>query len=118
MAARLDLVIDKGSTFERVFTWNTKNPTTGALEPVDLTGYSVRAQMREDYDSPEPFINLTVGNGLSIVENEGKITLTIPATLSSNLIEETGKWDLEVASGTYVKRLLEGRVKLRPEVTK
>lgn len=118
MAARLDLTIDKGSTFERVFTWNVRDPATGALTPVDLTGYSVRAMVREDYDSPEPFINLTIGNGLAVVPDEGKIILTIPATQSAALVEDTGRWDLEVAQGTFVKRLLEGRVKLRPEVTK
>lgn len=118
MAAKLDLTIDKGSTFERVFTWNTKNPTTGALVPVGLAGYSARAMIREEYDSPQPFLSLTIGNGIEIDSINNTITISISAQQSSAIIQESGKWDLEVFTGSYVKRLLEGKVKLRPEVTR
>ena len=118
MAATLDLIIDKGSTFERVFTWKTKDPTTGVEVPVDLTGYSARAMMREEFDSPQPFLSLTLGNGITMDDNAGKITLIVTAAQSAALTQELGRWDLEVFTGDYVKRLLEGKVKIRPEVTR
>lgn len=118
MAARLDLTIEKGSTFERVFTWKTKNPTTGALTPVDLSGYNARAMMREDYDSPEPFVSLSTGNGIEINLDTNEITLTIPATTTTSILAERGYWDLEMVTGETVIRLLEGRVKIKPEVTR
>lgn len=118
MAARLDLIIEKGSTFERVFTWKTKNPTTGALTPVDLSGYSARAMMREEYDSPQPFISLTTGNGISIDLDTNEITLTISATTTASIIADRGYWDLEMVTGQTVIRLLEGKVKIKPEVTR
>lgn len=118
MAARLDLIIEKGSTFERVFTWKTKNPNTGALEPVNLSGYGARAMMREEYDSPQPFISLTVGSGITITSATGEIAITITAEQSASILPDRGVWDIEVYSGDTVYRLLEGKVKLKPEVTR
>lgn len=118
MAARLDLTIDKGSTFERVFTWKTKDPTTGALIPVDLSGYSARAMMREEYDSAQPFISLTTGNGININIDTNEVTLSIPATTTASIVVDRGYWDLEMVTGQTVIRLLEGKVRLKPEVTR
>jgi len=118
MAARLDLTIEKGSTFERVFTWKTKNPDTGVLEPVNLSGYSARAMMREEYDSAEPFISLTTGNGIVLTPLTGEIKITVTAEQSAALLAERGVWDIEVYTGTIVYRLLEGKVKIKPEVTR
>ena len=120
MSARLDLIIEKGSTFKRTFTWKARNQETGQLEIVNLTGYSARSMMREEYDSPQPFISLTVGNGLVLVPETGEIQMTITAEQSAPILAERGVWDLEVftISGEVVYRLLEGKVKLKPEVTK
>ena len=118
MAARLDLTIEKGSTFERVFTWKTRNPTTGVLEPVNLAGYGARAMMREEYDSPTPFVSLTVGNGLTLTEATGEISLVVTSAQTTAILAERGVWDIELFSGDTVYRLLEGKVKLKPEVTR
>lgn len=120
-AGRLDLTIEKGSTFERVFTWRTKNPTTNQLEDVNLTGYGARAMVKETYEDLVPLIDLaTSGIGLEILDppTSGKIKLSIPATVSSAVFASYGVWDLEVFNGDYVTRLLEGRVTFREEVTK
>lgn len=121
MAGRLDLVINKGSTFERVFTWQTRDTTTGATTAVDLTDFRARMMMREEIDSPTPFLTLTSENGMIALGGEdGTITVTIPATESTALNVERGVWDIELYSilTDYVIRLLEGKVKLTPEVTR
>lgn len=119
MAARLDLIIEKGSTFSKVFIWKTKDSQSGQLTPVDLTGYKARLQVREDYDSLVVLFNLTTENNLILIEPLlGKITINIPADYSSLVTTSYGVWDIELYQDTYVERLLEGRVKLTPEVTR
>jgi hypothetical protein len=120
MAGKLDLVIEKGSTFERVFTWYTVDTATGTRTVVDLTGYSARSMFREQIEDPEPFLSLTTeNNGIELVGSEGKVIIRIPADVSTAIAPESGVWDLEVYQGTeYVIRLVEGRVKLKPEVTR
>ena len=51
------------------------------------------------------------------IPESGSIGLTISAASSSNFTFEEAKYDLEMVSGSYVTRLLEGKVKLRKEVT-
>ena len=120
MSARLDLIIEKGSTFKRTFTWKARNQETGQLEVVNLAGYSVRSMMREEYDSPQPFLSLTLNNGLTITSETGEIQMTITPEQTAQILPERGVWDLEVFtnSDTVVYRLLEGKVKLKPEVTR
>lgn len=119
MAARLDLTIEKGSTFERVFTWKTKDPVTGNLTVVDLSGYTARAMMREDYDSAQPFISLSTDDSSIVIDlNTNEVRLTIPANITTGIQVDRGYWDLEMVSGVTVIRLLEGKVKIKPEVTR
>lgn len=122
MAAKLNLTIDKGSTFQRKFTWSTKDTATNVVTPVDLTEFSAFLQIREEYDSPVALISLTSDNnqGITLTGSEGIIEIEITADQSSNIIVESGVWDLELHSNStdYVKRLLEGRVKFRPEATR
>ena len=121
MAGKLDLTIEKGSTFERVFTWQTKDTETGQLTPVNLAGYKARCMFREVIDDPVPFLTLTTENGRIIIEDlTGIIRFNIPADVSAAVIPERGVWDLELytSDGAFVIRLLEGKVKLKPEVTR
>ncbi len=118
MAGKLDLVIDKGSTFEKELTWSTL--VNNVSTPVNLTGMSVRAMFREEMDSPSPFLTLTTENGgIELTEPlAGKSKLRVSATASAALVPISGVWDIEFVSGETVVRLLEGKVKLKPEVTR
>ena len=121
MAGKLDLTIEKGSTFERVFTWKTKDTETGQLTPVNLAGYKARCMFREVIEDAIPFLTLTTENGRILIEDlTGIIRLNIPAEMSTSVIPERGVWDLELYTPdeTFVIRLLEGKVKLKPEVTR
>lgn len=119
-AGRLDLLIEKGSTFRKTLTWKTRDLETGEETPVDLTSYSARAQFRETHESPVPFFDLSQENGgIELNTSTGEITLFIPAEVSTPVVYSSGVWDLEVFQGTdTVIRLVQGKVKLTPEVTR
>lgn len=117
-AGKLNLTIEKGATFTRVLTWSTRDETTGITTPVDLTGYTARSQFREEIDSSTAFISLTSTSGIALGGATGTITLTISAATTAALIPESGVWDLELVSGDIVTRLVEGKVRLIPEVTR
>lgn len=120
MAGRLDLIIEKGATFTKKFQWLTTDEATGVKTPVDLTGFTAEAMFREEIDSPIPFLTLTTADGsieLPVTE-PGTIIFHVPPIISSAIVANGGIWDLELTSGTVVTRLLEGKVKLKPEVTR
>lgn len=114
--ARYDLDIVQGQTFHREILWKNPDGT-----PVNMTGFTARLQIREDYASPRPIITLTSSPvaGLTITALLGKIVLDITAAQSSVFQIRRGVYDLEIdqGGGTF-KRLLEGRVDISPEVTR
>jgi hypothetical protein len=119
-AAKYNMTIEKGSTFNPVFTW--KN-AAGVL--MDLTGYKARMQIRSDIDATIKLVDLsTEHNPPEIVLGgaAGTIAITIPAALTTTLPGDDGVYDLEVYYGTVpnevVTRLLEGKVKFSAEVTR
>ncbi len=125
LAGKYNFVIQQGTTVDFEIQWNDING-----DPIDLTPYSARMQIRSDYgssgtlfasltstlDSDGTGLNLSGSNSAKIPES-GSIGLTISAASSSNFTFEEAKYDLEMVSGSYVTRLLEGKVKLRKEVT-
>jgi len=123
MAGRLDLEINKGATYVKSFIWETKDTNTGVTTPVDLTEFSARMQAREEFDSPVAFLNLNSdpGGGIELGGLPGEIKVTVLPSTSSVLVQEGGVYDLELFhtnNPEYVVRLLEGKIKLRPEVTR
>lgn len=117
-AGKLNLTVEKGATYTQTFTYSTKDPDTLVVTPVDLTGYTARAQFREEIDSATPFVSLDTTSGIVLGGALGTITLSISAADTAALLPTSGVWDLELVSGTVVTRLLEGKVKLKPEVTR
>lgn len=124
-AGRYDLVIEKGATFSRIFTWkipSATNPTS--CPPLNLTGYTARAQIRATVAAADPpAIDLTSSPAAGLVLGgvAGTITMTITAAQTSalTLTNNVGVWDIELtAPDSSVVRLLEGSVELRPDVTR
>ena len=113
-AGILNIVIEQGATFQRVFTW------TISAAAVNLTGYTARMQVRADYDT-DPIVSLTsaTGGGITLGGSAGTITVLISATVTAALTAGTYIYDLELesADGT-VTRLLKGQATVDPEVTK
>jgi hypothetical protein len=123
-AGRYNLLIEQGATFEVELQYKDSNGVV-----VDLTGYSGRLQIRPSIGSPTAYLCLSSslqpdGTGLnfsgsngSTPPTSGSIGVYISAATSSMLTFNTGVYDLEIASGSFVTRLLQGNVQLSKEVT-
>lgn len=120
---KLNLTIYQGATFCRPITWSTQE-AGGPESPVDLTGYEVRMHIRERLDSPEVLLELTTDNGRIVITDAtaGAFELRLTAEETEALDWRTGVYDLEMVAPdgppATVVRLLEGRVKVVPEVTR
>ena len=126
-AGRYSFTIEQGATldFELAYKDSSNNP-------IDLTGYQGRMQIRPSAGSDTIYITLSSsladdGTGLNFSGSNGINPLTsgtlgifISANSSSQLNFNEAVYDLEIATGsTYpiVTRILEGQVKLDKNVT-
>jgi hypothetical protein len=115
MVAKLGLTIHQGSDFSRVLSL-----TNNLGDPIDLTGYVFRSQARLEYPSPLAF-SFTFSIRNQSIE-PGIVDMTLSAA-NSSLIPLTRAteylYDVEfIDAGGATKRLLEGKIKLYPEVTR
>lgn len=113
MVTFMDLEILQGSTFQKEFEY-----TDSAGDPVDLTGYTARMQIRSTYDKPILLELTTESANIILGTTTGVISLYVSATDTELLNFSKAKYDLELISGEYVYRVLEGSVKLSKEITK
>lgn len=114
IAGTYKITCDQGATFERVFTIKDGNG-----DPLNLTGYTARMQVRPEIDSDEVLVELTTQNGrIALGGAEGTIALSLDAATTAE-IDKDGVYDLEIISaGGEVHRVLKGRFVLDPEVTR
>jgi hypothetical protein len=115
----LKLKLKQGTAYTIVLTYKPGGT------PADLTGYTARAQIREDDDSTTAALSFTSATGGGITfdadRTTGKIYLRIKATQTSPLTITGGKWDLELvpASGEDdAFAIVEGAVTITREVTR
>lgn len=111
---KCNLRINQGATFAKKFVWSV-----GGV-PADLTGWAARMQIRLEHDSKESLANLTTENdGITIEPLEGRFDLFLSAEQTAELNFDEAVYDIELVSPTgYVGRIIEGKVKLSPEVTR
>jgi len=124
-AGRYSFTIEQGSTLNLELQYKDANGN-----PIDLTNYSGQMQIRPSITSPTVYITLSSslqadGTGLNFSGSNGttpptsgSIGVYISAASSSMLNFDTGVYDLEIASGSFVSRILEGQVKLSLNVTR
>lgn len=100
------------------WTWQVEmtNPDDTKM---NLTGYSVRGQLRRTFDSSTVDLDLTTGSMISISDAaNGVISLNVPAATTANLTG-TYKWDVELVSGGgLVYRIIQGEITVSREVTR
>jgi len=124
-AGKYSFVIEQGATTDFEVQYKDSTGT-----PVNLANYSARMQIRSDYGSSGTlYANLSSslfsdGTGLNLSGSSGtnplssgSIGIFISAATSSNFTFGEARYDLELVSGSYVTRLLEGKVKLSKNVT-
>jgi hypothetical protein len=126
-AAKYPFTIEQGVTTILEFQYKDENEN-----PINLTGYSGRMQIKSDYADNAPTTYATFssslnpdGTGLNFSGSNGatpptsgSIGLYISAATSSAFTFESAKYDLEIYSGSLVTRLVEGTIKLSKEVTR
>jgi hypothetical protein len=109
----VDFVCPQGATFKRSLTLRIGH------RPMNLSGYTARMQVRESYDSPAYLVSLTTGNGITLGGSSGTIDLRISDVDTSNIRSGTYVYDLEIVSpDSDVMRLIQGKFKVTPEVTR
>jgi hypothetical protein len=116
-AGVLNLLALQGSTFSRTLTWQIDG------QPVNLTGYQARMQIRTVPANIKParlLLNLTTtsNRGLVLDHENGGVTISISAADTSTLPAGSHVYDLELVSGDYVQRLVQGKFDVSAEVTK
>jgi hypothetical protein len=114
MALQQNLTVDQGS----LFTWDFLLRTDQTLI-FDLTNYNVRGQVRKTYDSTTALLNPTFEVSVAL----GRITMTILPEDTSEIVfsgeELECVYDIEIYdAGTDVKRIVEGTIIIRREVTR
>lgn len=89
-------------------------------EPVDLTGYTARMQIREKLDSTTFIKELTTENGGIIIDNTAKtITLYISAADTALLTILSSVYSLELIDALgKVSQIISGNISLIKEVTR
>ena len=130
-AGKYDFTIEQGATVDFAVQYKDSGSN-----PIDLSGYQARMQLRPTLGSSTIYITLSsslgpCGTGLklsgsgghsaSTPPSSGSIGVFISAMSSSQLTFTSALYDLEIASGSgncaVVTRLLEGVVTLSKNVT-
>lgn len=130
-AGTYSFIIEKGATTEFRIEYKDSNSN-----PIDLTYYHARMHIRPSPTSTIVYVNLSSSlwsdlTGLSLTpysasiqlpKSSGSIGIYISAASSSLILSEEAYYDLELVSGSsandYVIRLMEGRIKVKKNVTR
>jgi len=120
-AGKHNFLCEQGATFDPVITWRQAANEDGTPgDPVDVTGYIARMQVRPTIASATVTISLTTENDrITLGGVNGEISLLIEDEDTADLVPGSYKYDLELESaGGTVTRLLKGNFKVDPEVTR
>ena len=125
IAGKYNFFIEQGATTDFEIQWKDSNG-----EPIDLSPWQARMQIRSDYGSAGTLhasLSSSLesdGTGLNLLGSDsaksltsGSIGVIISAAKTADFDFGEAKYDLEMVSGSYVTRLLEGKIKLRKNVT-
>lgn len=123
-AGRYNLIIEQGATYNLEIQYKSS-----AGYALDLTGYHGCMHIRPSVGSDTIYLDLSSslepdGTGLNFSGSTGEkdpasgsIAIYISSATSSLLDFSDAVYDLEIYSGSFTARLIEGRVRLSKEVT-
>lgn len=115
-AGTYDVVCDAGSTLRLRLIYKDNES-----QPIDLTGYAARLQVRHRPSSEDAILALdtTEGGGITVGGSNGEISIVVPAATTAGLPAGRHVYDLEIElPGGDTTRLIGGYFKVRPEVTR
>jgi hypothetical protein len=106
----INLKLEQGANFSRVFDIVVDDPDTG--DPISLTGFQGNMQARS-----EPGDELLVEFDVSIDVTGRRAIATFAAVDSELMTWSSGVYDLVISSGSDVYRIAEGNISLSKQVT-
>ena len=115
MSAKYCFTIDQGTDLRVPFVLKNADGTL-----VNLTGCAVRMQLRKNFYADEAVDTLSTGNGrITMSPSEGRFELVFPNSVTAGYPVQTLVYDIElVSSGGEVRRIVEGKASVTPEVTR
>lgn len=112
-AGSYNIVCDQGATFGLHLTYEDQNS-----DPINLSSYQARMQVRAQKNSPTTILSLTHASGLNL-GSDGSIVISISADTTAALQPGDYVYDLElIAPSGAVTRLVQGRFRVSGEVTR
>lgn len=116
MSAKYNLVCEQATTFN--FQFVIQDDQNGVTTPWDLTNYTATMTVR-------PFIGATTTTVVATTENSrivlggvlGRITVTLDATTTGDIIPSRYVYDLVLDSSGTITRILEGKFIVTGAVT-
>ena len=111
MATYVELYVDQGATFNNIITLT--DDITNAF--INVSGYTVRSQMRRSYYSANATANIscTVTDAAN-----GEILMSLSSEQTSNIKAGRYLFDLETVVGNTVTRVIEGIITVTPGITR
>lgn len=107
------LCIFQGTTYEQTVEWIDDE----TKEPIPLTGYTARLQIRDAPGATDPLVSLTESSGIVIDGPAGLLTFTISDTLTAALPVETGLvYQLWIEKDGKITNFMYGPVSVVPRV--
>jgi len=109
MAIKANLIIDQGTDYS-----TTINLADNEDSPIDLEGYTGRAQIRKYYTS------LTAYDfQVDVTANTGQVTLSMVSNLTAQIPNGRYVYDINlIDENGIVSRIMEGLVTITPSATK
>ncbi len=111
-AGTYNIYIEQGATYDQTFTWTING------NPVNVTGYTARMQLRSAVASPTVVFDVLVDGTFTLGGAAGTIRVQITAAKTTLIAAGSYVYDLELVNGAVVTRLLSGAVTVSPEVTR
>jgi len=105
--------IDQGGTWTLSLTYKINSTL------VNLTGFTASMMVRTNYTDDNPLLSLTTANGgIALGGTAGTIIITASAIKTAAIPAGQAVYDLELYTGSEVRKLLRGDVTIVPEVTR
>ena len=116
MSAKYNLVCEQATTFN--FQFQVLNNTTAGSTPWNLTSYTGTMTVRPFAGSTTTTVVASTANGRMVFDAiNGRITVTIAASVTEDFSPGRYVYDLVVTTGATTTRLLEGKFTVTAGVT-
>lgn len=117
--AQLDLGFYQGDDFSQSFRFYSTDDGGVTKTYLDLTGYTVTAQIRAAPRDADVLIAFTTAIASpQSGSTKGKVTISLTATQTAALSVRLAFWDLQLTIGGTTRTRIAGAVRLTPQVTR